>query len=204
MPDDGSDDVSHHRDHGGRKLACIQIEPGWTEPYKSLARLHVEEGHLDSALAVYNAALAVDSTDATIHNNVGFLYSLAKKWPDAKAAYQNAIDFTQDPEMLREVMKNLSTIEAIEAGKVQVRHIVVRTSAKAAELLSQLKSGSDFADLAREHSIDASAKQGGNFGFFERGDLHSGFEAAAFALEVGDVSEVIRTPVGFHIIQRMN
>jgi parvulin-like peptidyl-prolyl isomerase len=184
--------------------ACIQIEPGWTEPYKSLAMLLVEEGHLDSALAVYNVALAVDSTDASIHNNVGFVYSLAKKWPDAKLAYRNAIEFTQDPAMLRDVQKNLSTIVAIEAGKVQVRHVIVRTAAKAAELLAQLNAGSDFAELAREHSIDASAREGGNLGFFQRGDLHPDFEAAAFALEVGDLSEVIQTPVGFHIIQRTN
>ncbi|HAA76258.1 TPA: hypothetical protein DCE37_14175, partial [Candidatus Latescibacteria bacterium] len=155
-------------------------------------------------LAVYNAALGVDSTDATIHNNVGYVYSMAKKWTDAKRAYANALSFTSDAEMLRDVQKNLSIIEAIEAGKVQVRHIVVRTEAKARELLSQLNGGSDFVELARAHSIDASTKEGGNLGFFEKGDLHPDFEAAAFSLEVGDLSDVILTPVGYHIIQRTN
>ena len=184
--------------------ACIQIEPEWTEPYKSLAVLHVEEGHLDSSLAIYNAALRVDATDVSIHNNVGYVYSISRNWPDAKKAYQNAVKFSRDPEMLREVQKNLSIIESVEAGKAQVRHIVVRTRAKAEELLSLLNAGSDFAELAKEHSVDGSGPDGGNLGFFDKGDLHPDFESVAFGLEIGGVSSVFETPVGFHIMQRIN
>ena len=104
--------------------------------------------------------------------------------------------------MMRDVQENLSIIESIEAGEVQVRHIVVRTEAKARDLLGQLQAGADFAVLAKEHSIDASASQGGNLGFFEKGDLHPDFEASAVVLEVGGLSEIVQTPVGFHIIQR--
>ncbi len=44
---------------------------------------------------------------------------------------------------------------------------------------------------------------GGDIGFFRRGDLHSEFETAAFELELGGLSEVIKTPVGYHVIQRL-
>ena len=182
----------------------MQIEPRWIEPYMSLAVLYLEEGYLDSTLAVYNAALGVDSTDASIHNNVGYVYSIGRNWESARLAYKNAIKFTSDPEMLRDIQKNLSVIDSIEAGKIQVRHILVRTRAKAAELLSQINAGSGFALLAKEHSIDGSASVGGNLGFFERGDLHPDFEAAAFGLEVGSLSDIVETPVGFHIILRTN
>ena len=184
--------------------ACIQLEPTWTEPYKSLAMIHVEEGHLDSALTVYSVALRVDSTDATIHNNIGYVLSAAKQWDAAKEAYEQALEYADDAQILQEVQKNLSVVEAMGEGKFQVRHIVVRTRAKADDLLRQLQDGADFANLAREHSVDPSAADGGNLGFFTKGDLHPEFEAAVLPLEVGELSGVVQTPVGFHIIERMN
>jgi foldase protein PrsA len=60
-----------------------------------------------------------------------------------------------------------------------------------------------FAELARKFSEDeASAKAGGDLGCFARGVMVDELEKAAFALKVGEVSDVVRTPFGFHIIQR--
>lgn len=73
---------------------------------------------------------------------------------------------------------------------------------RARAIHQQLQEGADFAELARAESDDpGSAAQGGDLGFFSRGFMVPEFEAAAFALEPGQISEPVRTPFGFHIIE---
>lgn len=73
---------------------------------------------------------------------------------------------------------------------------------KAKQTLERIRAGEDFADLARELSEDVGSKeQGGDLGFFERGQMVKAFEEAAFALEPGTVSEPIRSPFGYHLIK---
>lgn len=72
----------------------------------------------------------------------------------------------------------------------------------AEELLKQLNEGADFAALARTHSDDTgTATKGGELGSFGRGIMVGSFENAAFALRPGQLSEVVQTPFGFHIIK---
>ena len=92
--------------------------------------------------------------------------------------------------------------------QVRARHILVagtdaESKAKAEKILADLKAGGDFASLAKEHSADKSnADQGGDLGFFARGKMVPEFETAAFTLaKAGDVSGVVETKFGFHIIQ---
>lgn len=92
--------------------------------------------------------------------------------------------------------------------QVSVRHILITgadaaSRAKAEKLLADLKAGGDFAQLAKEHSADKSNSQnGGSLGFFTRGKMVPEFESAAFALEkAGDLTGLVETKYGFHIIQ---
>lgn len=80
----------------------------------------------------------------------------------------------------------------------------VRNKAKAfaESLLDSLKHGADFAELAKKYSDDpGSASQGGDLGFVKRGVFYPEFEAVAFSLAPKQISGVVETPVGFHIIQ---
>lgn len=86
--------------------------------------------------------------------------------------------------------------------RVRARHILLKTREEAEAVLGQLKSGADFAQLAREKSIDTmSGQQGGDLGLFTRGQMVPEFEKAAFELPVGQISGVVQSPFGFHIIQ---
>lgn len=72
----------------------------------------------------------------------------------------------------------------------------------AISLLDSLKNGADFAQLATKYSDDPGSKaQGGDLGTVKRGVFYPEFEAAAFAMEDGELSNVVESPVGFHIIQ---
>ena len=101
-----------------------------------------------------------------------------------------------------------------EEEQVQASHILIVVSAEAkpwekeaarkqaAAILEKIRTGQDFASLAREHSQDpGNAQKGGEIGYFGRGEMVGAFERAAFALEPGEVSELVDSPFGFHIIK---
>jgi len=89
------------------------------------------------------------------------------------------------------------------ADKIKVKHILLKTDKEAKAIMGKLKKGEDFDKLAGEYSIDkTSAAKGGDLGYFSRGDLVPEFEKAAFALEnPGQISNIVKTPFGYHIIQ---
>ena len=91
--------------------------------------------------------------------------------------------------------------------KVSASHILIadpdHTAAKRAEIeaiLERLNNGEDFAALAMEYSDDGSSEYGGELGEFQRGMMVEPFEEAAFALEPGEISGIVETEFGFHII----
>lgn len=73
---------------------------------------------------------------------------------------------------------------------------------KAQDILQQLKDGASFEDLASQYSDDTgTAENGGDLGYFGRGVMVSQFEDAAFALDVGEISDIVQSPYGYHIIK---
>jgi parvulin-like peptidyl-prolyl isomerase len=74
--------------------------------------------------------------------------------------------------------------------------------AMAADLKAQLDAGGDFRSLARSHSECSSSERGGDLGKFGKGQMAPEFEQAAFALAYTQISDVVESPFGFHIIQR--
>jgi len=81
-------------------------------------------------------------------------------------------------------------------------HILVASEEKALELKQQITDGTDFAELAKEHSSCPSGKAGGSLGQFRQGDMVPEFDAVIFSdLPLGDTSEPVKTQFGFHLIQ---
>jgi len=92
-----------------------------------------------------------------------------------------------------------------EPREVKVRHIIVNSESVLKEVLEKLSKGESFAKLASTYNIDRSREDEGNIGYIRRGQLapsFSQFEEAAFSLrKKGEISEVVKTVYGFHLIQ---
>ena len=87
--------------------------------------------------------------------------------------------------------------------KVHCAHILVKTEPEAKIVIERLNKGEKFSNVAREVSLCPSGKRGGDLGTFTRGKMVKEFETAAFALEKGQTSGVVRTKFGCHIIKRL-
>nr|WP_277817250.1 peptidylprolyl isomerase [Koleobacter methoxysyntrophicus] len=86
--------------------------------------------------------------------------------------------------------------------EVKARHILVNTEEEAKEILKKLKEGADFAELAKEYSKDTGSKEeGGDLGYFNRGIMVPEFDKAVFEMEVGQISDIVKTQFGYHIIK---
>ena len=86
--------------------------------------------------------------------------------------------------------------------EVHARHVLVPTEEAAREAMAELARGADFAEVAKRRSTGPGAEQGGDLGFFKRGDMVPEFAEAAFALQPGQVSAApVRSPFGWHVIK---
>lgn len=84
--------------------------------------------------------------------------------------------------------------------QVRARQIVVKNREDAEGILSRLKRGDPFDELARRHSIAPEAQQGGDLGYFSRGEMPEEFEVV-FSLHPGEISDIVKSPYGYHIFQ---
>jgi peptidyl-prolyl cis-trans isomerase D len=111
---------------------------------------------------------------------------------DVERAYNNNIEQYSTPEQVRASHILLKTEGKDDAA----------VKAKAEEILKQAKSGADFAELAKKNSEDeGSAKNGGDLDYFGHGKMVPEFDQAVFAMQPGQISELVKTQYGYHIIK---
>ena len=95
----------------------------------------------------------------------------------------------------------ISTAFGYEFREVRAEHILVQTEAQAIVLESKIKNGESFEALAKQYSMCPSGRQGGDLGYFGRGQMVPEFDNAAFNMAIGEVSEPVKTQFGWHIIK---
>jgi parvulin-like peptidyl-prolyl isomerase len=178
--------------------------------YQAQARQDVLEGLIDGVLIEQGgAALGIELTDQELEEQVDADIAAGGGLEPFEEWLQSTGQTRDDyKEMLRQsllaqrAMDVVSSDVGTEAEQVHVRLIMVDSEEAALQILSQLQQGGDFAALVREHSLDLATKEnGGDLGWFPRGLVAPELEAAAFALQPGQVSDVIRLGEGYHIIQ---
>ena len=88
-------------------------------------------------------------------------------------------------------------------NEVHCAHILVKSEKDAREVIDRLSQGEKFSKIAGEVSLCPSRKRGGDLGTFGRGRMVREFEQAAFALQKGQVSPIVKTQFGYHVIKRL-
>jgi len=126
-----------------------------------------------------------------------------------KNIYSNII--ISEAEKKQEYEKSQDKFKVPE--QVKASHILIRikqdagdkdksdAEKKIKDLRGKAMAGEDFAELARENSEDGSAPSGGDIGFFKKGDTVKSFEDAAFSLKKGEISDIVETQFGYHVIK---
>ena len=106
-------------------------------------------------------------------------------------------------------IKRFETLEQVKASHILIKpdpnadpnETKAKALAKAQDLLTQVKAGADFAELAKANSDCPSSAKGGDLGFFGRGRMVPAFDKVAFTLKIDEVSDVVETRFGYHIIK---
>lgn len=87
------------------------------------------------------------------------------------------------------------------ATYVRASHLLVKTEEEAAKLREEILAGKDFAEVAAQVSMCPSGRDGGDLGFFGKGQMVREFEDACFSMQVGEISNPIKTQFGYHLIK---
>lgn len=136
-----------------------------------------------------------DSYDLIVQQNFGDEESLRQLIRTSLLREQAALE---DVEITDEEIK-----ERYERSKYEfdAQHILVEDLETAEEVKQKLDDGEDFAELAKEYSVDSSAESGGDLGTFSAGKMVKEFEDAVYSMEPGDISDPVESEFGFHIIK---
>lgn len=201
-------------EEGDRPVAVVEddtISVGQTAAYMRATRVgRTHEGvrqAVEDLIAVELVKVAAREEPLTPEQE-----ALRDAWQEQLMIYQY-----RDSVLYQSIAVPDSAVEAYYRDKVgdevKARHVLVPVDpaatpeekraarAKAAEALARARAGDDFEALAREYSTGTTAESGGELDWFGRGDMVPAFERAVFALDPGDVSDVVETRFGFHVIK---
>jgi hypothetical protein len=176
-------------------------------------QMQVLDTLIDRELLVYGAELSGFSIDENglqarvnqLADEVGGMDNLMM-WVESNGYTLDTFEQSLRAEMLAAMMVELLTDQIPSTNEhIHARHILVADRATAEQLLEQLNNGADFALLAVQYSIDPSTRpDGGDLGWFPQGYLLiSEVETAAFRLQPGEISDIVESELGFHIVQTL-
>lgn len=179
------------------KMASAQKPPLSLEDFKALVKAYGQ---------------SFDEVKRQIQRGLGYQKLMEAQWAgrikvtedDAKKHYSENTKQFEMPEQVRasHILIALPQVKPDTTDpNTDPNEAKAKAKTKAEGLLKQVKGGADFAELARANSDCPSSKQGGDLNFFGRGQMTPAFEKAAFELKVGQVSGIVETKFGYHIIK---
>lgn len=201
-----------------------------TDMRKDLTKVLMRDAFLELPISEQSAAQAAKTALENIDLNVFYINRAdinqvtVPSETEQRAYYERNTASFIEPEMrsadvISVTMQSLADKQTINSAQVEAyytkhkldfstpetrvaRHILVSDAETANTIKAELDGGADFAALAEKYSKDPLTKsKGGDLGAFERDDMVGAFSDAAFSLEVGNISDPVKTPFGYHIIE---
>lgn len=165
--------------------------------------LTVDDAELDELMTEYKTFFGDEQAYADFLTSNNMKEEFLKNSLRTDEVIQKYVDFymeslvISEEELIKYYEENIDKFVSVKA-----RHILVNSMEEAEDILEQINNGADFSELAKTFSQDTtSAVNGGDLGFFYKGQMVPTFEEAAFGLEIGEVSEIVPSDFGFHIIK---
>jgi len=173
---------------------------------------------VDAAMASFRAQVPDPARRRLQLERSGFTEQTYTEYVKHELSIRRLVDLDLAPKVKVTAAEVHASYEAnldryTQPAEVRARHVLVKVAPEASPeqkaearrridaVLAEAKAGADFGALARRSSEDETAAAGGELGWFPRGRMVPAFEAAAFALQPGQLSPVVETPFGFHVIQ---
>lgn len=195
------------------------VEPRFTDepdsPHEEIALQELDRLVNETIILNRARVLSVHISDADLARRLETLLGSKDQAADADASYQTLVrrQMLLDRTALADLADKIQVSESgmlhhfeangdryAEPPRVSIRQIVVEEESKARQLLSELRNGADFENLARAHSLSPDAQQGGILPPFGKGELPLVFDRA-FEIKPGKLSDVFESPYGFHIFR---
>jgi parvulin-like peptidyl-prolyl isomerase len=200
----------------GGEITLEEFNKAWDDPdnrnkYKTKGKLL--ENMLKERILVQRARQIGLEEDENVSSQIKAAIEQIRKEEEEKikiSIQQPLIDAATKVEIYDKVKLSEEEIEEyykenkedfIKEEEYHLRHILVETQEEAEAVLEKIRGGADFAELAKQRSLCPSGEKGGDLGFITRGMTIKPFEDAAFVLKTGEISEVVKTEFGYHIIK---
>ena len=189
----------------GQSITEADVQMAVSELDQQFAQLTPEQKRAAALSAIIEIRLMSEKAKASkLDQDENFKRKLALL--NERALHAQVIEKEISPKVTDEMLKARYDKEVAArpaAEEVRARHILVKTEEEAKEIIAKLDGGADFEALAKEKSSDpGSGANGGDLGFFAKGQMVPEFEAAAFALEPGSYTKTpVKSEFGFHVIK---
>lgn len=189
----------------GQPITEADVQMAVSELDQQFAQLTPEQKRAAALSAIIEIRLMAEKAKASkLDQDENFKRKLA--FLNERALHAQVIEKEISPKVTDELLKARYDKEVGArpgAEEVRARHILVKTEEEAKEIIAKLDGGADFEALAKEKSSDpGSGANGGDLGFFSKGQMVPEFEAAAFALEPGSYTKTpVKSDFGFHVIK---
>ena len=182
----------------------VMLDSSNAEGHRLLGFYFAQTDSIDNAIKHYEILATLLPDDFESFNNIAFLQAARKEYVSALEYYEKAKNRVLDPIVLSAITDNMEDVSALIDGKMRARYILVSSRSLASDVHMKLGNGEEFADLARKYSIAPNATDGGDLGYFGKGELLQEFEEVVVKMVVGEYSDVVIMKVGYVVIQRLN